>query len=185
MKTRRTTTFLRALTGSWAMRRPATLFSCTVRRSLCVKAPCFWVLYVLARGAALADTLNLRLRNTDSGHGGSMPDDSGDEADGKDETMVPLDYQRCVPVGWATALCCCQKHRQLDSLTSAASLGTGWRAVESAQILRVIFLKITCKIWARSTAHRPVVLPGRKQGGARICSRPRYRGNTVPRSCRP
>ncbi|CAM9296919.1 unnamed protein product [Chrysoparadoxa australica] len=29
-----------------------------------------------------------------SGHGGSMPDDNGDEADGKDETMVPLDYQR-------------------------------------------------------------------------------------------
>lgn len=23
-----------------------------------------------------------------------MPDDNGDEADGKDETMVPVDYQR-------------------------------------------------------------------------------------------
>lgn len=28
-----------------------------------------------------------------SGHGGSMPDDDGDEKDGLDETMVPLDYQ--------------------------------------------------------------------------------------------
>jgi|NorSeaMetagenome_1021524.scaffolds.fasta_scaffold304027_2 hypothetical protein len=33
-----------------------------------------------------------------------MPDDNGDESDGKDETMVPLDYQRCVPVGWATGI---------------------------------------------------------------------------------
>eukprot|EP00961_Rhodomonas_salina_P243011 3283520-Rhodomonas_salina.1 len=30
-----------------------------------------------------------------SGHGGSMPDDNGDEEDGMDETMVPVDYQRC------------------------------------------------------------------------------------------
>jgi hypothetical protein len=28
-----------------------------------------------------------------SGHGGSIPDDDGDEADGMDETMVPVDYQ--------------------------------------------------------------------------------------------
>mmetsp|Transcript_20429 Transcript_20429/g.30216 ORF Transcript_20429/g.30216 Transcript_20429/m.30216 type:complete len:373 (-) Transcript_20429:68-1186(-) len=27
-----------------------------------------------------------------SGHGGTMPDEDGDEADGQDETMVPLDY---------------------------------------------------------------------------------------------
>jgi len=31
-----------------------------------------------------------------SGHGGNMPDQNGDESDGKDETLVPLDYQRCV-----------------------------------------------------------------------------------------
>ena len=29
-----------------------------------------------------------------SGHGGSMKDDNGDEADGMDETMVPVDYAR-------------------------------------------------------------------------------------------
>ena len=28
-----------------------------------------------------------------AGHGGSVTDTSGDEADGKDETMVPVDYQ--------------------------------------------------------------------------------------------
>mmetsp|Transcript_41941 Transcript_41941/g.105773 ORF Transcript_41941/g.105773 Transcript_41941/m.105773 type:complete len:203 (+) Transcript_41941:1-609(+) len=28
-----------------------------------------------------------------SGHGGQVPDEDGDEADGLDETMVPLDYQ--------------------------------------------------------------------------------------------
>jgi len=57
-----------------------------------------------ARGETVADTQILRSRNSDSGHGGSMPDDNGDESDGKDETMVPLDYQRCVPVGWATGI---------------------------------------------------------------------------------
>eukprot|EP01012_Entosiphon_sulcatum_P043363 TRINITY_DN5765_c0_g3_i1.p1 TRINITY_DN5765_c0_g3~~TRINITY_DN5765_c0_g3_i1.p1 ORF type:complete len:452 (+),score=67.27 TRINITY_DN5765_c0_g3_i1:23-1357(+) len=28
-----------------------------------------------------------------SGHGGSMPDDNGDEADGLDETLIPVDYR--------------------------------------------------------------------------------------------
>ena len=28
-----------------------------------------------------------------SGHGGQQADKDGDEADGKDETLVPLDYQ--------------------------------------------------------------------------------------------
>jgi len=28
-----------------------------------------------------------------SGHGGQMPDDNGDEADGMDETLIPVDYQ--------------------------------------------------------------------------------------------
>jgi len=29
-----------------------------------------------------------------SGHGSSVPDDNGDEADGMDEVLVPLDYQQ-------------------------------------------------------------------------------------------
>ena len=43
---------------------------------------------------ALPDILHLLV--SDSGHGGNMPDQNGDESDGKDETLVPLDYQRCV-----------------------------------------------------------------------------------------
>lgn len=30
---------------------------------------------------------------TRAGHGGSVPDVSGDEEDGKDETMIPVDYK--------------------------------------------------------------------------------------------
>jgi len=43
----------------------------------------------LTDGAQTGDSLFMHY----SGHGGSMRDDNGDEADGKDETMVPLDYQ--------------------------------------------------------------------------------------------
>lgn len=43
----------------------------------------------LVDGAEAGDALFMHY----SGHGGSMPDDSGDEADGKDETLVPVDYQ--------------------------------------------------------------------------------------------
>eukprot|EP00802_Teleaulax_amphioxeia_P019374 Tamp_19604.p1 GENE.Tamp_19604~~Tamp_19604.p1 ORF type:complete len:391 (-),score=70.30 Tamp_19604:77-1144(-) len=43
----------------------------------------------LVSGAQAGDALFMHY----SGHGGSMPDDNGDESDGKDETMVPLDYQ--------------------------------------------------------------------------------------------
>lgn len=28
------------------------------------------------------------------GHGGSLPDDNGDEEDGKDETLIPVDFQQ-------------------------------------------------------------------------------------------
>ena len=44
----------------------------------------------LIEGAQAGDSLFMHY----SGHGGSMPDDSGDEADGKDETLVPVDYQQ-------------------------------------------------------------------------------------------
>ena len=30
-----------------------------------------------------------------SGHGGRLPDDNGDENDGYDETLIPLDFQKC------------------------------------------------------------------------------------------
>jgi len=43
----------------------------------------------LVDGAQAGDALFMHY----SGHGGSMPDDGSDEADGKDETLVPVDYQ--------------------------------------------------------------------------------------------
>ena len=43
----------------------------------------------LVDGAQAGDALFMHY----SGHGGSMPDDNGDEADGMDETLVPVDYQ--------------------------------------------------------------------------------------------
>ena len=43
----------------------------------------------LVQGARDGDSLFLHY----SGHGGQLPDDNGDEKDGYDETMVPLDYQ--------------------------------------------------------------------------------------------
>eukprot|EP00611_Tribonema_gayanum_P011547 TRINITY_DN2180_c0_g1_i3.p1 TRINITY_DN2180_c0_g1~~TRINITY_DN2180_c0_g1_i3.p1 ORF type:complete len:331 (+),score=134.53 TRINITY_DN2180_c0_g1_i3:1235-2227(+) len=43
----------------------------------------------LVDGAQEGDSLFMHY----SGHGGSMPDDESEEADAKDETMVPLDYQ--------------------------------------------------------------------------------------------
>lgn len=44
----------------------------------------------LVQGAQAGDSLFLHY----SGHGGQLPDDNGDEKDGYDETLVPLDYQR-------------------------------------------------------------------------------------------
>ena len=46
----------------------------------------------MVEGAQAGDNLFMHY----SGHGGSMRDDNGDEKDGMDETLVPLDYQRCV-----------------------------------------------------------------------------------------
>jgi hypothetical protein len=43
----------------------------------------------LTDGAAEGDSLFLHY----SGHGGSVPDASGDERDGRDETLVPLDFK--------------------------------------------------------------------------------------------
>jgi len=43
----------------------------------------------LAHGAAAGDALFLHY----SGHGGRMKDDNGDEADGYDETLIPLDFE--------------------------------------------------------------------------------------------
>ncbi|CAM9207357.1 unnamed protein product [Ascophyllum nodosum] len=43
----------------------------------------------LVRGAKEGDSLFMYF----SGHGGSVRDSSGDEEDGKDETMVPVDYK--------------------------------------------------------------------------------------------
>uniref|UniRef100_A0A7S0YNU0 Peptidase C14 caspase domain-containing protein n=1 Tax=Hemiselmis tepida TaxID=464990 RepID=A0A7S0YNU0_9CRYP len=42
----------------------------------------------LVNGAQSGDSLFMHY----SGHGGSMPDDNGDESDGRDETMCPVDY---------------------------------------------------------------------------------------------
>ncbi|KAG5182207.1 caspase domain-containing protein [Tribonema minus] len=42
----------------------------------------------LVDGARAGDSLFFHY----SGHGGSVPDDNGDEADGMDETILPLDY---------------------------------------------------------------------------------------------
>ena len=33
------------------------------------------------------------------GHGGSLPDDNGDEEDGMDETMIPVDFQHAGQIG--------------------------------------------------------------------------------------
>ncbi len=46
----------------------------------------------MVEGAQAGDNLFMHY----SGHGGNMRDDNGDEKDGMDETLVPLDYQRCV-----------------------------------------------------------------------------------------
>lgn len=46
-------------------------------------------LYWLTKGAAPGDSLFFHY----SGHGVRVPDKSGDEADGKDESIVPLDYR--------------------------------------------------------------------------------------------
>jgi hypothetical protein len=43
----------------------------------------------LTEGAAAGDALFMHY----SGHGGSVADTSGDEKDGRDETLIPLDYQ--------------------------------------------------------------------------------------------
>ncbi|CAN0392663.1 unnamed protein product, partial [Hapterophycus canaliculatus] len=43
----------------------------------------------LVADAAAGDSLFMHY----SGHGGSVKDTSGDEADNMDETMVPVDYQ--------------------------------------------------------------------------------------------
>eukprot|EP00386_Alphamonas_edax_P011141 GDKI01035444.1.p1 GENE.GDKI01035444.1~~GDKI01035444.1.p1 ORF type:complete len:370 (-),score=115.02 GDKI01035444.1:55-1164(-) len=43
----------------------------------------------LVSGAKAGDVLYMHY----SGHGGSLKDDNGDEADGRDETMVPVDYK--------------------------------------------------------------------------------------------
>ena len=29
-----------------------------------------------------------------TGHGGSLPDDNGDEEDGRDETLIPVDFKK-------------------------------------------------------------------------------------------
>ena len=44
----------------------------------------------LCEGAGAGDNLFMHY----SGHGGSTPDNDGDEEDGMDETLVPVDYQR-------------------------------------------------------------------------------------------
>lgn len=44
----------------------------------------------LVEGAERGDSLFFHY----SGHGSSIPDNNGDEADGKDEALVPLDYER-------------------------------------------------------------------------------------------
>lgn len=44
----------------------------------------------LASGAAKGDSLFLHF----SGHGGSIPDDNGDEEDGMDETLYPIDHAK-------------------------------------------------------------------------------------------
>jgi hypothetical protein len=44
----------------------------------------------LVRDAQPGDSLFLHY----SGHGGQLPDDDGDEADGYDETLIPVDYQK-------------------------------------------------------------------------------------------
>jgi len=43
----------------------------------------------LVSGAAPGDSLFFHF----SGHGGQLPDQSGDEADGKDETLIPVDFK--------------------------------------------------------------------------------------------
>lgn len=54
----------------------------------------------LVSGAARGDSLFFHY----SGHGGSVPDDDGDEEDGMDETLVPVDHEQAGQVGWTRIL---------------------------------------------------------------------------------
>jgi len=54
------------------------------------KANILQVLQWLKAGAQPGDSLFLHY----SGHGGSQEDTNGDEVDGKDETLIPVDYQK-------------------------------------------------------------------------------------------
>lgn len=101
----------------------------------------------LVQGAKSGDSLFLHY----SGHGGSVPDENGDEEDGKDETLIPTDYQSKgqltddtvfgllvapLPEG-ASLVCifdCCHSGTILDLPYMFYADAAGAQALESGQV---------------------------------------------------